>query len=147
MRGIALVLGAALVGCLGAGVTGCVGMTGGGYGVPEPSGTPGSSESPVPSESSEPSDAPAGEVPRRITPADDGMRFSMEVDQTTTLRLAQDAASDPVASGSAVELILQVNVTDSGAREWEVRAVEPGTSVVSGIDGEKEWAITLIVTD
>ena len=36
-----------------------------------------------------------------------------------------------------------VNVTDSGVREWELRAVAPGTSTVTGTD--PDYRLTLVV--
>ncbi len=95
---------------------------------PDPSGAPGPSASAVP-------------VPRFVGPADDGAVFTMTVGQTTTLR-TDPGSADPVAEGDAVLLVESVNVTDSGAREWEVRAVETGRAVVSGEDG---WEIAFEV--
>ena len=69
--------------------------------------------------------------PRYVRPRDDGAVFTLPVGGTATLRIPRESG-EPVASGTAVLLFPVVNVTDSGARDWEIRAVEPGTSMVSG---------------
>jgi hypothetical protein len=48
-------------------------------------------------------------------------------------------------AGTAVELVAVVNVTGSGLREWEVRAVRAGTGVVSGED-PTPWSLTFLVS-
>jgi uncharacterized lipoprotein YmbA len=90
------------------------------------------SPGPTPSGAPEPS-ASATPVPRFVGAADDGAVFAMTVGQTTTLRTEQGTA-DPVVEGDAVLLVESVNVTDSGAREGVVRAVEAGRATVSGDD-------------
>lgn len=101
-----------------------------------------------PSEEPEPSASPVAEpVPRFIGAADDGSTFAMTVDQTTTLRVADAEASDPELDGSSVLVIAIVNVTASDGREWEVRAIEPGVSIISGTDGDVSWEITLSVSE
>ena len=83
-------------------------------------------------------------APRFIGPADDGRTYSLQVGQTTTLRIGDPDAAEPVADGAAVLLVAVVNVTDSGAREWEVRAVEPGAATIRGA-GETTWEIGFAV--
>ena len=104
----------------------------------------GGSVTPQPTPSSE---SPLVPAPRFIGPADDGLAYAMTVGQTTTLRLAEPDATEPEVEGAAVLLIAVVNVTGSGAREWEVRAVEPGRSSIDGAVGDDPWKITLIVSD
>ena len=124
----ALVLVAMLTGCASAGP-------------PAQTGAPVSPE-PAPS-----SAGPAAPAPRFVGPADDGRTYALTVGQTTTLRISDPAAAEPVVEGPAVLLIAVVNVTDSGVREWEVRAVEPGMSVIRGADGDTSWEIALVVAD
>ncbi|HEX5859472.1 MAG TPA: hypothetical protein VFY91_15310 [Microbacterium sp.] len=123
-----LVLVALLTGCASAGS-------------PAPTGAV---ETPPPTPSSE---GPAATVPRFVGPADDGMTYVMAVGQTTALRTGAREAAEPVAEGRAVLLVEVVNVTDSGTREWEVRAVRPGASVIRGGVGETAWEIALRVED
>lgn len=111
----------------------------GGPGVPRGSGA-GSGTASTPT--SQGPDAGASPAPRTVTPADDGARFTMAVGSTTTLRV-QPTAADPVVSGEAVLLVPVVNVTDSGVREWELRAVAAGTSTVTGVD--PGYVITIAV--
>lgn len=99
--------------------------------------TPPASPGPSPSAGS------ATVAPKTLTPADDGSTFTMTVGRTTTLRLADPDEPEPEVEGSAVLLIRSVNVGASDAREWEVRAVEPGTATLRGGD----WSVELIVQD
>ncbi|GAA3632700.1 hypothetical protein GCM10022200_14560 [Microbacterium awajiense] len=96
-----------------------------------------------PSDESSPSETvvAAEPIPRRVGPADDGALFTMEIDETTTLRLPASDTSEPQLEGTSALLIEQVNVDAADGREWEVRAVEPGRSVIRG----DEWEITLEV--
>ncbi|MGU3644581.1 hypothetical protein ACLBXX_06390 [Microbacterium sp. C23T] len=94
----------------------------------------------------EPSPSATAPAPRFIGPADDGRTFAMTVGQTTTLRITDAEAPEPEAVGTAVLLIPVTNVTAAGAREWEVRAVEPGTAVVRST-GEPSWEISLTVAE
>ncbi|MGC5221218.1 hypothetical protein ACPW96_01325 [Micromonospora sp. DT81.3] len=100
--------------------------------------------SPHPTPSPASSAVPA---PRFVGPSDNGQTYAMAVGQTTTLRISDPDAAEPEAEGTAVLLIAVANVTDSGAREWEVRAVEPGTSTIVGAGKDASWEITLVVED
>lgn len=126
----ALVLVAVLTGCASGGPS--PGTT-----TPVPEPTP-----PQPS----PSVTTAAPVPRFIGPAEDGRTFAMNVGETTTLRLTDPQSPEPEVEGTAVLLIPVANVADGGAREWEVRAVEPGSAVVRSA-AEPSWSITLTVAD
>ena len=122
----------------------------GGCGGGEPSGpgttggtASGPSETTSPATTS-PSGAPATRpAPRTVTPADDGAHFTMPEGTTTTLRVQDRPAPDPVVEGTAVLLVPIVNITDSGAREWELRAVAPGTSTVTGRDPDYAFVVTV----
>ena len=107
---------------------------------PSPSGGP-----PVPDPSaSESAPAPA---PRFIGPSDDGSTFVLTVGQTTALRTTDPEAADPELEGTSVLVIPVLNVAAGTGREWEVRAVEPGTSTLRGSEAGTEWEIVLTVTD
>lgn len=83
-------------------------------------------------------------VPRTLTPADDGRTYAMAVGQTSTLVLSDPDAPGPELVGRSVLLIQVVNVDASSRREWEVRAVETGTSTIRG-GGSDPWEIRLEV--
>ena len=55
----------------------------------------------------------------------------MTLGSTAALVVQGQGVDQPEVDGTSVMLIQVVNVTDSGAREWEVRAVEPGTSTIT----------------
>jgi hypothetical protein len=116
-----------------------VGGCGGGE-PPAGGGHPASTAVPT---TSRPAPSDAVPVPRVVTPADDGARFTMTVGATSTLRLQDTSAPEPVASGTSVLVVPVVNVTDSGVREFELRAVSPGTSTIRGSD--PDYAFTLVV--
>jgi hypothetical protein len=110
--------------------------------VPEPAPEPTRSEpSPQPS----PSATAAAPVPRFIGPDDDGRAFAMMVGQTTTLRLTDPAAPEPELDGTAVLLIPVANVAAGDAREWEVRADEPGEATIRST-ADPGWTIALTVS-
>jgi predicted secreted protein len=58
---------------------------------------------------------------------DDGVTASLRVGETATLRL-RDGGPEPVVTGEAILLIRVDNVAATGYRQWEIRAVRPGTS-------------------
>ncbi|MEV4413781.1 hypothetical protein [Catellatospora sp. NPDC049609] len=86
--------------------------------------------------------------PRVLTEADDGAVVPLSVGQTATLRLTgPEGGPEPAVTGDAVLLIRIANVTGSGAREWEIRAVRPGDGTVTvPRDGGRPAVITLRVT-
>lgn len=115
----------------------------GGCGGGEPSGATGATASGRSATTSTPSTSATRPAPRTVTPADDGARFTMPEGTTTTLRVQDQSAPDPVVEGAAVLLVPVVNITDSGAREWELRAVAPGTSTVTGRDPDYSFVVTV----
>jgi predicted secreted protein len=92
-----------------------------------------------------PGDPAPTSAPRTITPADDGRTYTMAVGQTTTLALTDSNAPEPVLDGTSVLLIEIVNITAGAGRQWEVRAVEKGTSSITD-GGSADWVIRLEVT-
>ncbi|MDY0908137.1 hypothetical protein [Microbacterium sp. CFBP9034] len=133
----ALILVALLTGCASAGTPP--------EGTP-PEGTP-PDGSASPSASPQPSASAAVPVPRFIGPVDDGRTYAMTVGETTALQLVDPDAPEPELEGTSVLLILVTNVAGGDAREWEVRAVEPGASVLRGSESGAPWAITITVSE
>lgn len=82
------------------------------------------------------------DAPRRVTPDDSGSTFRLRTGATSTLVLRDPEAPEPRAEGASVLVIRMVNVQNSGVREWELRAVAPGTTVVRGGDA---YVITFVV--
>ncbi|WP_147420006.1 hypothetical protein [Streptomyces sp. WM6372] len=69
---------------------------------------------------------------RVLTAADDGFAGRLAVGQTARLRLPlPEGGPEPTARGDAVLLIRISDVTGSGHREWELRAVRPGTTRIT----------------
>ena len=88
---------------------------------------------------------PAGTaIPRTVGPADDGRVFTMQVGQTAQLVVLDPHAADPSVEGDSVEVIPVFNVTGSGRREWELRAVAPGRTTLAG-SGSHRYVITVDV--
>ncbi|MFE2549243.1 hypothetical protein ACFXGI_11930 [Streptomyces sp. NPDC059355] len=76
--------------------------------------------------------APTPAQGRVLTGADDGFAGRLAVGQTARLRLPlPEGGPQPTARGDAVQLIRVSNVTGSGHREWELRAVRPGTTRIT----------------
>jgi hypothetical protein len=69
----------------------------------------------------------------------------MAVGQTAGLVVPDALAPDPEVEGDAVEVVDVVNVDASGQREWELRAVRPGRTVIRGA-GSTPYVLTLEVT-
>lgn len=85
----------------------------------------------------------ANPIPPTVTPEDDGGTFTMTVGASSELVISDPDAPDPVITGAAIDLIPIVNVTDSGGREWELRAVAPGSTTIRGSSPEFELTITV----
>jgi hypothetical protein len=83
-------------------------------------------------------------VPRTLTPANDKGVFTMKVGQTAGLVVSDPSAPDPEVDGRSVEVVEVVNVTASGRREWELRAVAPGRTTLRA-GGDRPYTIILEV--
>jgi hypothetical protein len=125
-----------LGGCGGGEPAGAPGTTAGGTTTSGTAGTRTTASTPGPSGAVEP-------VPKRLTPEDDGGRFTMPAGTTTTLRVADPAVPDPTVVGESVLVVPMLNVTDSGVREWELRGVAPGTTTITGRDPDYTLTITV----
>lgn len=83
-----------------------------------------------------------GAAPRRLTPEAAGRTVTMAVGAVSEL-VVPGAADEPVVRGESVVLVHVVNVTDSGVREWEVRAVRAGRSTLTS--RSPAYTITIVV--
>ncbi len=92
----------------------------------------------------QPSGPGASTLPRWLTPADDGGTFAMTVGEVGALVVPDPLAPDPVVDGDSVEVVTVNNIDASGQREWELRALHPGRTVLSGL-GEHPYSVTLEV--
>ena len=81
-------------------------------------------------------------APRFFTLATPTGTYSMSVDTSATVQLPPDIP-EPTVEGESVILIGTANVVDSGNRQWELRAVEPGetTVTVKSSDGSIMWTL------
>lgn len=76
--------------------------------------------------------APTPAQGRALTGADDGFVGRLTVGQTARLLLPlPEGGPEPTAQGDSVLLIRISNVTGTGHREWELRAVREGTTRIS----------------
>lgn len=75
--------------------------------------------------------APTPAQGRVLTGADDGFVGRLAVGQTAQLRLPlPEGGPEPAVHGESVLLIRMSDVTATGHREWELRAVREGTTRV-----------------
>lgn len=73
------------------------------------------------------------------------MHAHLAPDATTELLQSDPQAADPTVDGDSIELVEVVNVMGSGRRQWEVRAVAPGTSELTVPDDPEPFTVTLTV--
>ena len=106
-------------------------------------GCAGGEPSPTSPTSSTPSQVATHPIPRTVTPQDDGSTFTMAVGASSELVIHKPNAPDPVVTGDAIDLIPVVNVTDSGMREWELRAVARGSTTIRG--SSPDFVVTVVV--
>jgi hypothetical protein len=83
-------------------------------------------------------------VPRRLSPANNKGVFTMKVGQTAGLVVSDPSAPDPDVEGRSVQVVEVNNVDASGQREWELRAVSPGRTMLRAA-GNHPYTITLEV--
>lgn len=83
-------------------------------------------------------------VPRRLSPANDKGVFTIKVGQTAGLVVSDPSAPDPDVEGRSVQVVEVINVDASGRREWELRAVSPGRTILRAA-GSRPYTITLDV--
>ena len=88
---------------------------------------------------------PTSDAGRTITADDDGDVVVLSVGDQVELVQADPLSPDPVVTGDAVELVEFVNVTGSTSREWEIRALAPGTAEVAVPDTGGTFRITIEV--
>jgi hypothetical protein len=92
----------------------------------------------------EPPEDPGGA--RTLTVHDDGAVVRLRVGDTAELVVRDPLAPDPVVEGTAIDLVEVVNITQSGIREWEVRAVSVGEAMVAAVDPPKRFTIRFRVS-
>lgn len=113
-----------------------------------PSSSAPSSTGPGPSDPTATTAVPPSPSPgagRRLGPNDDGAVVALRVGENADLVIPDPLAPDPTVEGTAVELVEVSNITGSGQREWEVRAVQAGRAVVAG-SGSRPFVLTFEVS-
>jgi predicted secreted protein len=88
---------------------------------------------------------PKPDAGRTITAEDDRTTIHLRIGQQATLLQQDPLAPDPSVEGTSVDLVGVDNARASGRREWEVRAVASGRSVIEGIDGSRRFSFTVDV--
>ncbi|HKJ57144.1 MAG TPA: hypothetical protein VJ978_14275 [Nitriliruptoraceae bacterium] len=78
---------------------------------------------------------------RTLTGMDDGTSVALQVGEQVSLLQADPTSPDPTVTGDSIELVEMVNVTASGRREWEVRAVAEGRSDLVVPDGDTTFEL------
>lgn len=111
-------------------------------------GAPGTTDAaPTPSEAPEVSAPPGGlpTAPSILSPADDGAAYALARGAVVDLVVPGPAVPDLEVEGTSIEVVDTMNVDDSGQRQWELRAVADGTTVVRG-GGALPFTVTLSVS-
>lgn len=114
-----------------------------------PSSTGRATSSPVPTAPASPTDRAGTPTPSgagaTFTAADDGTMAGLRVGETAELLQADPLAADPRVDGTSVELVEVVSVAGTDRREWELRAIAPGTTHLAVPDDPSAFALTIIV--
>jgi predicted secreted protein len=88
----------------------------------------------------------ATSAPRFFTEDTPEGTYSMELEDSSTMRLPSDAPP-PDVSGTSVMVLEVAYVTNPGYKEWELRAVEVGKTSITIETGSASLTWTLAVTD
>jgi hypothetical protein len=83
-------------------------------------------------------------APRFLRPTDDGGVFTMTVGRTVGLVVPDGTAPDPKVEGDSVEVVTMNNIDGSNRREWELRAIRAGRTVLRAA-GAMPYTITIDV--
>lgn len=88
--------------------------------------------------------AEAVPAPRTLTPKHDGGVFTIQLGKNAGLVVPDPSAPDPGVDGDSIQVIEVSNIDASGRREWELRAVKPGRTILRAA-GKYPYTITLVV--
>lgn len=83
-------------------------------------------------------------APRFLRPSDDGGVFTMTVGRTVGLVVPDGTAPDPKVEGDSVAVVTMHNIDASNRREWELRAIRAGRTVLRAA-GAMPYTITIDV--
>jgi hypothetical protein len=83
-------------------------------------------------------------APSILSPADDGATYALAPGAAVDLVVAGTAVPDLEVEGTSIEVVDTMNIDDSGQRQWELRAVAEGTTVLRG-GGAVPFTLTLSV--
>ena len=85
-------------------------------------------------------------APRRLTPKNDGGVFTIAMGRSVGLIVPDPHAPNPEVEGQSIRVVEVNNIDASGQREWELRAIKPGRTVLRA-KGAHPYTITLEVRD
>jgi hypothetical protein len=83
-------------------------------------------------------------APRMLTPKNDRGVYTIAVGRSVGLVVPDPYAPDPEVDGQSIRVVEVSNIDASNRREWELRAVKPGRTVISA-GGKLPYTITLEV--
>ena len=82
---------------------------------------------------------------RGVDSRDDGAVLHLRVGENADLIVRDPSAADPVVVGDAVTLVEIANARPSGLREWEIRALRPGSASIRAQERGDRFTITVTV--
>ena len=85
-------------------------------------------------------------APRTLTPKNDRGVFTIAMGRSVGLIVPDPHAPDPDVEGQSIRVVEVVNVAASGQREWELRAIKPGRTILRA-QGAHPYTITLDVRE
>jgi hypothetical protein len=93
-----------------------------------------------------PSEDRIPEAPRFFTIATPSGSYTLTLDGTSTLQLPPDTPQ-PTVSGTSVLVMDVASLTNTGNKQWELRAVQAGETTISVETPENSKTWTLIVRE
>ena len=85
-------------------------------------------------------------APRNLTPRNDRGVYTITVGRSVGLVVPDPHAPDPDVEGQSIRVVEVTNIDASGRREWELRAIKPGRTVLRA-KGTHPYTITIDVQE
>lgn len=83
---------------------------------------------------------------RGVDSMDDGAVLHLRVGENADLVIRDPSAPDPIVVGDALTLVGTDNARSSGVREWEIRAIRPGSASIRAQERGTRFTIEVTVT-